>query len=344
MNTENEDILIENLRVVLQKIQDKTISRPELATFDMRDHSLYWELGTIIKKIISLHSISEEHIVDYILTNFKDIEKKIRNDGKRKNKESFPTWYMESKVTKQLRVPSKPWILLSWEFVNEYQDIERWNLISKLAGHRFKDKNGNTLFTRKFAEDLIHHFSKKNPPSNAKKLQQKFIKEVNRFDKKPSRESVWEPLLKQIFGKSKIDLMLINEKFFSIRSDIDELMNDENFNSRQDFTKNIGLDALNTLRRLLRLISLTDEIKFQKRVNQLADKLPKYIKTKNSEVKQLYVFIHPLIKDPNSRKKLLKRISSYELSLLNTKLQAISDEKIFQEYKENQKLKEKLFS
>jgi hypothetical protein len=50
-----------------------------------------------------------------------------------------------------------------------------------------------------------------------------------------------------------------------------------------------------------------------------------------------------MIKDADSRKKFLERISKHDLSLLNTKLFAISSEESFLEYREDQKSRESLF-
>ena len=57
----------------IQKIQDKTISLPELATFEMRDHHLYWELGILIKKFVDENKISEDRVIDTISRRFKPL-------------------------------------------------------------------------------------------------------------------------------------------------------------------------------------------------------------------------------------------------------------------------------
>lgn len=345
INNEINQVLKEKIRTVLQKIQDNTISRPELATFDMREHGLYWELGILVKQFVDLNKIPNDHVNDFLSTEFRELEKEIRNEGKRKGKEPFPTWFMESKQAKKIKPPAQTWVQLSWEFADQYQDEERWKLVADLSGHRFKDNDGNSLFTRKFAEDLLPYFSKKEPIPNAEELQKIFIKEISKFDKKPSRESQWEPLVSQIFGKSKIDITKAKENFFSIKSEVEEAIdkNDGTPKQREEFVKSIQLNELNSLRTLLRLISLTDEKKFEKRLKDLG-KLPPTIKTKHVEVKELYKILYLLIKDSNSRKKFLKRINSYELTLLNTKLKAVTNEDAYMEYLETQKLREELFS
>jgi len=58
----------------------------------------------------------------------------------------------------------------------------------------------------------------------------------------------------------------------------------------------------------------------------------------------LYQILYSLIKDLNSRKKFLHRVSRYELTLLNTKLSAIVSQDAFEEYQENQKSRKELFS
>jgi len=345
MNNDNNKILIEKIKTVIQKIQDKTVPRPELGNFEMREHGLYWELGILVKQFVDLNKIPDDHVSDFLLRNFRELEKEIRDAGKRKGKESFPTWFMENKQTKKIKPPEETWIQLCWEFVDQYQDKERWNLVADLSGHRFQDNNGNSLFTRKFAEDLLSYFSKKEPIPNAEELQQIFIKEISKFDKKPSRESQWEPLITQIFGQSKIDITKAKENFFSIKSEVVEVIdkNTGTLKQREEFVKSIQLDELNSLRTLLRLIGLTDEKKFEKRLKDLG-KMPTTIKTKHVEAKELYKILYSLIKDSNSRDKFLKRISSYELTLLNTKLKAVTNEDAYQEYLETQKLREELFS
>lgn len=344
-NTEINQVLKGKIRIVLQKIQDNTISRRELGTFDMREHSLYWELGILVKQFVDLNKIPDDRVNDFLSTEFRGIEKEIRNEGKRKGKEPFPTWFMESKQAKKIKPPAETWVQLSWEFADKYQDEERWNLVANLSGHRFKDNNGNSLFTRKFAEDLLSYFSKKEPMPNAEELQQIFIKEISKFDKKPSRESQWAPLIAQIFGHSKIDITKAKENLLLIKSEVEEAI-DKNTGTpkqREEFVKSIQLEEINSLRKLLRLIGLTDEKKFEKRLKDLG-KIPTTIKTKHVEAKELYKILYSLIKDFNSRRKFLKRVSPYELTLLNTKLKAVTNEDAYQEYLETQKLREELFS
>ena len=38
-----------------------------------------------------------------------------------------------------MQEPSVTWVLVSYDFVNEYQDLERWNLVANLSGANFED-------------------------------------------------------------------------------------------------------------------------------------------------------------------------------------------------------------
>jgi len=73
---------------------------------------------------------------------------------------------------------SRTWVLICWDFIYHYQDLERWNLVANLSGAKFKDG-----FVRKRAEDLLPYFSKTDPPNNAKQKQEKFIKSISSFKK-----------------------------------------------------------------------------------------------------------------------------------------------------------------
>jgi len=344
MNDESNKLLVK-IETAIQNIQDETIPRPQLGNFDMRNSHLYWELGVLVKQFINSYKVSDEKIIDFIDTKLREIEKKIRHAGKRKGKESFDSWFTENKQTKKIKPPEELWVQLCWEFVDQYQDEERWNLVAELSGNKFQDKEGNTLFTRKFAEDLLPYFSKKEPIQNAEELQLRFIKEISRFEKKPHRESEWEPIISEIFGKPKIELMNAIINFDSIKSEVNEAIEEKSGTAkhRSDLLESIQINELELLRKLLRLISITDENKFQKRVKDLG-KLPSTIKTKHVAAKDLYKILFFLIKDMDSRHKFLHRRSSYDLSMLNTKLKAISGEEYYQEYLEAQKLRQELFS
>ena len=346
MTDETDNILKEKITLALQKIQDnivpgiKGLDRPEV-----KKHILFWELGILLKEFVDSNSIPADNVNQELENNFRKIEKKIRSEGIRKGKDPLPSWEYKNQFTKLMQEPAYTWILVCWDFVKEYQDLERWNLVANLSGAKFKEG-----FVRKGAEDLLSYFSKADPIPNAKELQDKFVKEMSKFDKNPTRkqfgsDSSTEGLVPEIFGKSKINITLAKVNFLRIQSDVHKVIDEETGTeeSRKEASERIGIEQIDSLRRLLRLISITDEQKFKKRLKQ-QDKLPRTIKTKHSEAKVLYQILYSLIKDLNSRKKFLHRVSRHELTLLNTKLSATVSEDAFQEYQENQKSREALFS
>jgi hypothetical protein len=343
-NNEIAQVLIEKIRIALQKIQDTIEPRPGLDRYDSREHILFWKLGELLKEFVELHQISPNNVNEELSKNFKDTEKKIRIEGKRRDKEPCPSWFYKDHKTGKTRETVSTWILTSWDFINGYQDLERWNLVANLSGHMFKDKDGKSSFVRKRAEDLLPYFSKRDPPLNAKELQDIFVKEISKFENNPKRESEWQPLITQTFGKSKINISEAKENFLLIKSEVEKAI-DENVGTqqREEFVKNMQLEALNSLRTLLRLIGLTDEKKFEKRLKDLG-KIPTTIKTKHVEAKELYKILYSLIKDSNSRSKFLQRVTPYDLTLLNTKLKAVTNDEAYQEYLETQKLRKELFS
>ncbi len=332
----------------LQKIQDNVVEGAKgLDRTEVKKHIVFWELAELVKEFVNLESIPKDNIHDELEKYFRKIEKKIRSDGIRKGKKPLPSWEYKNQTVKppKMQEPSMTWILISWDFINEYQDLERWNLVSDLSGAMFKEG-----FVRKRAEDLIQYFSKSNPPENAKELQDKFIKEMSKFDKNPSRKQLGldggtEGLIPQLFGKSKININLARKHFFRIQSDVNTLLDEETGNdeSRKIFAKSIGEEPINSLRRLLRLNSITDDDKFQKRLKQLEKQIPRIIKTKHPESKELYEILYALKNDDSSRKKFLHRISRHDLSILNTKLSAVATPEGFLEYQENQKSRDELF-
>jgi len=349
MNDEKNKALKEKITIALQKIQDNVVPAAKgLGRTETREHIAFWELGILIKEFVDSNSISSENIHDELEKNFRKIEKKIRSDGKRKGKKPLASWEYKNQSVKPPRMqePAITWVLVCWDFVNEYQDLERWNLVANLSGAKFKDG-----FVRKRAEDLLPYFSKAKPPPNAKQLQDKFIKEISKFQKNPTRTQFGsdgspDGLIPMIFGKTKININLAREFFCRIQSDVQRVIEEETGTeeSRNEFSKSIGIDQIKLLRRLLRLISITDEQKFKKRLDQL-DKFPRTIKTKHTETKQLYEILHSLIKDLNSRKKFLMRgATRHDLVLLNTKLSAVSSQEGFLEYQENQEAREALFN
>jgi len=342
--------LKQKIAIAIQKIQDNIVPGAKgLDRTEVREHIVFWELGVLLKEFVDLESISSDNLHDELDNNFRKIEKKIRSEGNRKGKKSLSSWEYKNQTVKPPRMqePSVTWVLVSYDFVNEYQDLERWNLVANLSGAKYKDG-----FVRKRAEDLIPYFSKANPPSNAKRSQDKFINEFSKFKKNPSRKDFGsdggsEGLIPLIFGKSKINLSLAKNHFFRIKSDVDILLDTEidNKESRNAFAKSIGIDQIVHLRRLLRLVSITDKEKFQKRLKQLEKQISKKIKTKNIESKELYEILYTLIFDDDSRKKFLhNRVSRHDLTMLNTKLSAVATPEGFLEYQENQKSRQELFT
>ena len=345
MNSQkNNENIIEKIKFVLQAIQDNTEPQPELGNFDMRKHELYWKLGILTKQYVDYNNLSEEQIENFILNTLKGLEREIRTAGNRKGKTAFPTWIMENKQTKKFKPPKKPWVQVCWEFADDYQDEERWNLVAGLSGHNFRNEKNQTLFTRKFAEDLLPYFSKKEPPDNAEELQKIFIEEISKFDHKPKRESEWEPLKKQIFGRTRLEVTNARENFDEVFSQVDEVINEKNGTKevRKELLTNIGENSVNQLRSLLRLIRIIDKNQFEQKLKKL--KISKTFSSKHLEVKKLYQSLFPLLKDVESREKLLKRVSSSRFTSLNIKLKAILSVNDYDEYLENEKLRNDFFN
>ncbi|MGY5149578.1 MAG: hypothetical protein ACW9W3_05905 [Candidatus Nitrosopumilus sp. bin_68KS] len=347
--TSNKEDLIKKITASIQKIQDNVIPGAKgLDRTEVREHIVFWELGVLLKEYVDLESIPADNIHDELDNRFRKIEKKIRSDGIRKGMKPLPSWQYKNQMVKPPRMqePSMTWVLICWDFIYEYQDLERWNLIANLSGAMFEDG-----FVRKRAEELIPFFSKADPIPNAKELQGRFVKEMSKFDKNPSRKEFgtgggFQGLIPQIFGKYKVDINLAKKHVFGIKSVVNTLLEDEpdNYEKRNIYAKNIGIEAIDSLRRLLRLISITEEDKFQKRLKQLGNKIPRLIKTKHTESKELYAILYSLINDEKSRKQFLHRVTRHDLTILNTKLSAIATADGFREYQENQKAKEELFS
>jgi len=345
----DEDALKKNISIAIQNIQDNIVPGAKgLERTEVRNHIVFWELGILLKEFVDLKSISSELAHDELDKNFRRIEKKIRRDGNRKGKNPLQSWDYKNQMVKPPRMqePDITWVLVCWDFVKEYQDLERWNLVADLAGARFKDG-----FVRKRAEELLTYFSKDDPPKNAKRLQDKFVEEMLKFKKNPTRkefgsEKTSEGLIPRIFGKAKFDINLARKNFFGIQSDVHRILDEETGtpDSRKEFAKSIGTDQINSLRRLLRLISITDKQKFENRLKQLENKIPKTIKTKHSEAKELYGILYSLIKELDYRKKFLNKVTRHDLVMLNTKLSAVASPEGFEEYQENLKSRQALFS
>ena len=279
-----EPELIQKITQAIQNIQDNVDEGTKgLARPDVKNDMVFWGLGLLLKEFVNSKSIPEDNIADELNKNFKKIEKKIRSEGIRKGKEPLPTWLYIDQRTKQMKEQSETWVIWCWEFVNEYQDLERWKLVAKLA-------NAKEGFNRKRAQDLVTYFSKREPIQNAKKLQEKFIQEFENITKEkkraPTRESEFEPLIADIFtaSKSKINYRAGNKHCLRINTDVVAVIDNEtgSAKSRKEFTKSIGPKAIDSVRRLLRLVSITDEAKYAKRLqNSEVKKLRKSIPTKD---------------------------------------------------------------
>ena len=333
----------------IQNIQDNVDEGTKgLARPDVKNDIVFWELGVLLNEFVESKSIPQDNIADELRKNFKRVEKKIRSEGIRKGKENLPTWLYKDQKSKKMKEQSETWVLLCWEFISEYQDLERWKLVAKLA-------HAQEGFNRKRAQDLVTYFSKKDPIANAQKLQAKFIERIEKITKEqnraPRRESEFEPLIQEVFGKSKskINYRAGNKHCLRIDTDVEVVIDEKNGSAkaRKEFSKSIGSKAIDSLRRLLRLVSITDEAKYAKRLqNSEVKKLGKTIPTKDPDVKELYQVLYSLKDDEKARKTFLKKTgtSKHDLTLLNSKLAAAASEEGYQDYLENQKAKKELFS
>lgn len=342
------EIILKKIEDAIQKIQDNAIEGTKgLDRVEVKEHMVFWELGLLIKEFLDFKSIPESDIEDALDINFRTLEKKIRSVGTRKGKTSLPSWKYKNQTVKPPRMqePAETWTLLGWKFVDAYQDLERWNQVAQLSGAMFKEG-----FVRKRAEDLIYYFQKKKPPPNAKKFQDKFIKEISKFKTNPSRKELGldsgsKGLLHEIFGESKIQFNLIQSNLSEIRRQVNEILEKESktHDARQNFASYIGDKPITSLRQLLRLISIDDEEKFQNRRKKFKN-IPKTIKTDFFEMKELYELLYPLIDNMSLRKELFTRIKKHSLLMLNTTLFAIATSEGFEEYQENQESRKNLFS
>jgi len=347
--TITEQTLTQKITQAIQNIQDcaekgtKGLDRQEV-----KNDIVFWELGILLKEFVELKSISEDKIIDELNKNFKKIEKKIRSEGLRKGKDSLQTWKYMDQNTKKMKEQSETWVYWSFNFVDAYQDLERWELIVKLA----QSQEG---FNRKRAQDLIEKFSKKDPIKNAEKLQTKFIEKFEKMQnekKRPlRREKEFSPLITEIFSKSKSKISHRKGIEFCLRitADVELVIDrqDGNEESRKEFTKHIGSKSVESLRRLLRLISIIDLEKYQKRLGHPeVKKLRKTISTNDPDVKEFYHILYSLKDDEKARKSFLKKsgTSSHDLNMLNTKLGAAYSEEKYQDYLDDLKARDEIFS
>ena len=258
------------------------------------------------------------------ITYLEKHEKEIREKGN--------TWT----TPRNQKPPKITWMYSCLNFVMEFVDKERWDLVASLSGNMFK-LNNKSQFTQRYAVDLLPYFSKNTSIERAEEKQKLFEKELKKFTRKPSLDGEWRPLIKQIFGKDKSNHRIIR-KIYHMNGELKCIINDEL--SRKKWRDDVGSDAIKNIRYLLQLAQMkNDRIKIYRKKN----KLPTDLKTNNEDINYIYVILNKIIDNPNEIIKLQKKCA-YHMRLLDNHLKAIRSDEDYHEYVRNNDLLKSFFS
>ena len=311
------------IKDAVQAIQDQTIMIPGLNNFEMRNPELYWQLGIAIQSYLKNKNVDINFWFS-ALPELEKYEKEIREKGN--------TWIHP----RNKKPPQRSWMALCLNFVVEFEDKKRWDLVASLSGDKFKEVNKNQ-FTQRFAEDLISCYSKKNPIIDAEKKQKLFEEEIEKFSRKPTLVGEWRPLIQKIFGKDRI-LQDVIDKVTGVYNEIETVL--DNKSERIDLRNNIGLDTINNIRKLLQLAQVNYEkmLSYKKKIN-----LPSKVVTKHDDVQSLYVNLLKIINNRNKSKSLRNK-ESHRMRLLDNYLKAIRSDDDYSEYMANKDLLKSFFS
>jgi len=225
--------LTELLRIqnLIKKIQNKseTLSggSGEKTRYIMREPDLYWSLGEVIVELLKAKNIPENEQKGWIDDNLTSIENEI--------------W------------PGHHLIKYSYKIKYELVDKERFDIVKKIAGHKFKH------FRLKRCDYLLLSFSKRKPTATPEQ-QEQLIKKLSERDY--THDEFLEEKQK-ILGISKIPINEIEENYDKIFELLENAINGDK-KQRDELRKEIVIEHIEPFRWLLQLTKESKPQKFSR--------------------------------------------------------------------------------
>ena len=277
-------------------------------SYELRDPEYYWDFGSFL--VEQAQQVDEDQRHTWIRRQTIDIEKEIIGSVTDDDNWLIPKIYT---------------------IVDELQDKEHFMYVADIAGH----KVGSFRF--KVLGYIDEIYSKKNPSDFTESKKNKL---AEKLQNKLTHEQV-NAILREFRGKTLG--YGIRTQFDALSSRVEDAVNTENHDEMELLRNEIGLKMINKLRTFLQILSIsTDASLFDELCTEHKTTLNSKISTNNDSAKKLVETFKDCIKNVDKkgidrnkefRKKILKKISSYDMGQANTFLNAIKSKADYVEWK-----------
>ena len=267
-------------------------------SFELRDPEYYWNFGSFL--VEQAQQVDEDKQYDWIYKQTKKIEKEILGP-----------------------VANDDWLVPKiFEFVNELQDKDHFMYVADIAGHKVG------TFRIKVMDYIYEIYSKKNPSKYSESQKNKL---AEKLQKKLTHDEI-NGVLREFRGKTSLGYG-IEKEFRLLSHKVEDAVDSENFTDMESLKNEIGPKMIDKLRTYLQILSLSEQSLFDEVYDENKKALVRKTSTQNESAGKLSETFGKCVKDKDLRKKIIKKINSYEMGQFNNYLNAIESKDNFEDWK-----------
>ena len=278
------------------------------ARYVLYEPDLYWELGVVIEELLKQNKVPENERFGWIDEHLRSVEDEIWS-GHHLSK-------------------------MSYKFKYHFIDKERFNIVKKLSGGKFKQ------FRAKRAGYLCLNFSKQKPTATPEQ-QEALIKKLS---EKNFTHDEFLAVKQQILGKIKIPVDEIEENYEKLFDLVQNVINGDE-KQREEFRNSLGSEIIKPFTWILQLVKEPNMQKFEKMYKpNVKSVIKKDYKTKYPFVNSLYKQLRDCLDDSEKISLLHSVIQQNQISDMNSKIKALKTEPEFKEYKKRKTALKNIFA
>jgi len=274
--------------------------------YSMREPNLIWELGLALQTALENSGISKE-----------------------KRKESIRRF--SRKYDKEILGEGNEWSITAYDWITHFITKEHFLFVCKLAG--FRDEASKNRFNKRRLRYLRPLYTKFEEPTLPKNKISKLTKLLQDDNTLELSDPDYLCIITKVRGKDRIELNSIMDSINDLSNIVEGAIEDsKNTKARAELKENLGEILIKQLRFALQLCVMEKKSDFEFAQNKVKDVFKKKPKTKSTQFQELFDNLKILLKNFEEKKKRIKKANYYELEQLNSKLDAVRDEKIYEEF------------
>ena len=276
--------------------------------YSMRDPNIVWDLGMVLSNAIQNSHVSEEKQKEWVRKVSRKLDAEILGEG-------------------------NEWCNTAYDWINRFQDKDHYLFVCGLAGYRKSEERNR--FNKRRVEYLKAIYTKNDEPSISKAQISKLTKILEKDDTLELNDPDYLKRITKIRGKQKIDWSFIMNAIYELGNLVESVMEDkEDEQSRTLLREHIGVLLITQLRYALQLCVMDNKSDFESAFasEKVKEIFKKKSKSDYESFQKLFENLKILLKNFEEKKKRIKKKDYYELEQLNSKLDAIKDENIYQEF------------